>query len=178
MQSPNKNRLYEALGQIVVSFKAFEQGVDGLMLCSLDAPVNQSAILLNSMSFQQKLIAMDELIRRLHTKEELGALHDILEALVERGLACERERNHWIRSNWVPEVESEIGVVMCLQKSDEGFALEPVNIAALENFIVILNATVAYLCGFHQKLANNFKRIQGVKAAESLLKKPRLVAKD
>jgi hypothetical protein len=49
-----------------------------------------------------------------------------------------------------------------------------VNIAELESFIVVLNATVAYLNGFHQKLANNFKHIQGVQAVESLLKTPRL----
>ena len=162
MQPPNKNRLYEALGQIVVSFKALEQGVDGLILCSLGAPVEEGAIMIDKLSFQQKLTAMDELVRRLHTQEELGALDHTLIALVERGLACEAERNYWVRSNWVPEVESGVGVVMCLQKGAQGFVLAPVNIVVLENFIVKLNATVAYLSGFHQKLANNFKRIQGV----------------
>lgn len=172
----NKTRLYEALGQIVVSFKALEQGIDGLILCSLDSPIAQGAILIGTLSFPQKITTMNELIRSLHTEQELGALHHTLEALVERGHACAQQRNHWIRSYWVPEVDAEPGVVMRLQRTEDvrGFALMPVNIAELESFIVVLNATVAYLNGFHQKLANNFKRIQGVQAAESLLKTPRL----
>lgn len=176
-QLPNKNRLYEALGQIVVSFKALEQGIDSLILCSLDSPIAQGAILISSMSFPQKMTIMNELIRSLHTQQELGALHHTLEALVERGLACEQQRNDWIRSYWVPEVERPQGEVMRLERAADasGFALMPVNIADLENFIVVLNATVAYLYGFHQKLAHNFKRIQGIQAAELLLKTPRLV---
>lgn len=165
---PNKTRLYEALGQIVVSFKALEQGIDNLILCSLDSPVTQGAILIASMSFPQKITTMNELIRSLHTEQELGALHNTLEALVERSHACEQQRNQWMRCYWVPEVEAEPGVVMRLQRTLDasGFALIPVSIAELENFIVVLNATVAYLSGFHQKLANNFRRIQGVQAAD------------
>lgn len=172
----NKTRLYEALGQIVVSFKNLEQGIDGLILCSLDSPVAQGAILIGTLSFPQKITTMHELICSLHTEQELGALRHTLEALVERGHACAQQRNHWIRSYWVPEVDAEPGVVMRLERAEDasGFALVPVNIAELENFIVVLNATVAYLNGFHHKLAHNFRRIQGVQVAESLLKTPRL----
>lgn len=56
-----------------------------------------------------------------------------------------------------------------------GVKLEPVDIVELENFIVVLNATLAYLYGFHQKLAANFKRIEGIQSLESLLRLPRLV---
>jgi len=175
-QLSNKTRLYEALGQIVVSFKALEQGIDGLILCSLDSPIAQGAILIGTMSFSQKIETMNELIRSLHTEQELGALHHTLAALVERCHVCAQQRNHWIRSYWVPEVDAEPGVVMRLQRAEDasGFVLIPVNIAELESFIVVLNATVAYLNGFHQKLANNFKHIQGVQAVESLLNTPRL----
>lgn len=175
-QLPNKTRLYEALGQIVVSFKALEQGVDGLILCSLDSPVTQGFILIDSMSFPQKVTTLNELIRALHTQQELGVLHHTLEALVERSHACEQQRNQWVRSYWVPEVEAEQGVVMRLQRALDtgGYSLMPVKLTELESFIVVLNATVTYLSAFHQKLANNFGQIKGIRAAESLLKTPRL----
>ncbi|MGV8838139.1 hypothetical protein [Cellvibrio sp.] len=175
---PNKNRLYEALGQIVVSFKTLEQGIDGLILACMKSPATQGkTILIDQIPFPQRVNSMSELVRELHREYELGALNQTLAALVERCVSCEQQRNNWIRSYWVPEVESAIGTVMRLRRSADsaGVRLEPVDIVELENFIVVLNATLAYLYGFHQKLAANFKRIEGIQALESLLRIPRLV---
>lgn len=178
-QLPNKTRLYEALGQIVVSFKTLEQGIDCLILACLNSPATQGkTILIDQVPFPQKVNSINELVRELHHEHELGALNLTLAALVERCANCEQQRNNWIRSYWIPEVESPVGNVMRLQRSGDGngFTLEPIDIVELENFIVVLNATVAYLYGFHQKLAVNFKRITGVlQCHELFLKTPRLV---
>ena len=176
-QLPSKTRLYEALGQIVVSSKTLEQGIDGLILACMKSPATQGkTILIDQVPFPQKVSSINELVRELHREHELGALNQTLFTLLERCVGCEQQRNNWIRSYWVPEVESALGTVMRLRRSgdDNGVRLEPVDIAELENFIVVLNATVAYLYGFHQKLAVNFKRIQGVEALESLLKTSQL----
>lgn len=177
-QPSNKTRLYEALGQIVVSFKTLEQGVDCLILACMKSPATQGkTILIDQVPFAQRVISMGELVRELHREQELGALNQTLYALVERCASCEQQRNNWIRSYWVPEVDSAAGTVMRLRRSGDsaGVRLEPVDIAELENFIVVLNATLAYLYGFHQKLAVHFKRIEGIQALESLLRIPRLV---
>lgn len=168
-QLPNKTRLYEALGQIVVSFKTLEQGIDGLILGCLHSPATQGkTILIDQVPFSQKVNSINELVRELHREHELGVLNLTLGALIERCNSCEYQRNNWIRSYWVPEVESPAGTAMRLQRSSDGNSvrLEPIDIAELENFIVVLNATVAYLYGFHQKLAINFKRIDGVRTHE------------
>lgn len=180
-QPPNKTRLYEALGQIVVSFKALEQGIDGLILACMKSPATQGkTILIDQIPFPQRVSSMSELVQELHRTYELGALNLTLSALVERCVSCEQQRNNWIRSYWVPEVESPVGKVMRLRRSgdDNTMRLEPIEIAELENFIVVLNATVAYLYGFHQKLAVNFKRIDSVQSYEIFLKTPRLVDGD
>jgi hypothetical protein len=176
-QHSHKNQLYEALGQIVVSFNLLERGIDGLILACMESMPAHGRILLTNMPFPQKVSAMDELIRNSHSEQELGLLHYTLGALVERVLTCRQQRDDWMQSYWVPEIEHAPGVVMRLQRSvDEiELVLKPVNIVQLENFIVLLNATIAYLCGFHQKLANNFKRIQDVQAAGLFLKAPRPV---
>ncbi|MDR7089635.1 hypothetical protein [Cellvibrio fibrivorans] len=175
---PNKTRLYEALGQIVVSFKTLEQGVDGLILACMKSPATEGkTILIDQIPFAHRVSSVSELVRELHREYELGALNQTLAALVERCVSCEQQRNNWIRSYWVPEVESAVGTVMRLRRSGDtyGVRLEPVDIVELENFIVVLNATVAYLYGFHQKLAVNFKRIEGVQHHEIFLKTPRLL---
>lgn len=176
----NKTRLYEALGQIVVSFEALEQGIDGLILCSMDSANAQNTLLLDSINFVKKVSNMNELIRELHSDEELGALRDTLDALVERCYTCEQQRNNWVRSYWVPEVEAEDGVVMRLQRSRDagGLVLVPCQLLELENFIVVLNATVAYVRGFHQKLCISFKRIRNLPVPENYLTSLRLVDKD
>ncbi|MDO8342784.1 MAG: hypothetical protein Q7T48_06275 [Cellvibrio sp.] len=177
-QLSNKTRLYEALGQIVVSFKTLEQGIDGLILACMKSPATQGkTILIDQVPYPQRIISMSELVRELHREYELGALNHTLSALVERCVSCEQQHNNWIRSYWVPEVESAVGTVMRLRRSGDnnGVRLEPVDIVELENFIVVLNATVAYLYGFHQKLAMNFKRIDAVQSHEIFLKTPRLV---
>ena len=165
----NKTRLYEALGQIVVSFTALERGIDGLVLCSLGSREAQSEIMVNPMTFEQKVTSMYELIRELHQGLELGALNDTLDALVERCLSCEQQRNEWVRAYWLPEVNSEAGIVMRLTRVPDANSLEmvPVKIADLEHFIVLLNATLAYLSGFHQKLFSQFKRIRQLPAGHS-----------
>lgn len=176
-QIPNKTRLYEALGQIVVSYKTLEQGIDGLILACLNSPATQGkTILIDHVPFGQKVNSINELIRELHPEHELGALNVTLIALVERCVSCELQRNNWVRSYWVPELESPEGAVMRLRRSGEnnGVKLEPIDISELENFIVVLNATIAYLYGFHQKLASNFNRIAGVQCHEIFLKGPRL----
>lgn len=180
-QLPNKNRLYEALGQIVVSFKTLEQGIDGLILACLKSPATQGkTILIDQIPFPQKVSSINELVRELHREHELGVLNHTLAALVERCVSCEQQRNNWIRSYWVPEVESAVGTVMRLRRSGDSsnVRLEPIDIAELENFIVVLNATVAYLYGFHQKLSVNFKRIDCVQSHEFFFKTPRLVDGD
>lgn len=177
----NKTRLYEALGQIVVSFGTLEQGVDGLILACMKSPATQGkTILIDQVPFPQKVSSINELTRELHSEHEMGVLNLTLTALVERCINCEQQRNNWIRSYWVPEVESAVGTVMRLRRSGDSsnVRLEPIDIAELENFIVVLNATVAYLYGFHQKLAVNFKRIDGVQHHEIFLKAPRLVDGD
>ncbi len=177
-QLSNKTRLYESLGQIVVSFKTLEQGVDCLILACMKSPATQGkTILIDQVPFAHRVSSMSELVKELHKEHELGALNQTLYALVERCISCEQQRNNWIRSYWVPEVESAAGTVMRLRRSADsaGVKLEPVDIVELENFIVVLNATLAYLYGFHQKLAANFKRIEGIQALESLLRIPRLV---
>jgi hypothetical protein len=157
----NKTRLYEALGQIVVSFNLLEQKLDCLLLSSLARVDAQNAVVLKGMSFAQKVTVMNDLIRELHMDINLGPLHHTLVALVERCHNCERERNNWIRAYWVPEVASKAGQVMSLQSSANigGLELKPVNISELEHFVVLLNATAAYLSGFHQKLFVNFGKI-------------------
>lgn len=177
-QPPNKTRLYEALGQIVVSFKTLEQGIDGLILACMKSPATHGkTILIDQVPFPQRVSSMSELVRELHREYELGALNQTLAALLERCVSCEQQRNNWIRSYWVPEVESAMGKVMRLRRSGDnnGVRMEPVDIVELESFIVVLNATVAYLYGFHQKLAINFKRIDAVQSHEIFFKTPRLV---
>lgn len=178
--SNNKNRLYEALGQIVVSFKALEQGVDSLILCSLDESSPHNTLLLDSIHFQQKISVMNELIRSQHSEQELGALNQTLIALVERCHNCEHQRNEWVRSYWVPEVDADEGTVMRLQRSKQmgNLVLVPCTLVELENFIVVLNATVSYLYGFHQKLCVNFKRIRTIPTTEVYLKPLHLVDGD
>lgn len=177
-QLSNKTRLYEALGQIVVSFKTLEQGIDGLILACMQSPATEGkTILIDQVPLTQRVSSMSELVRELHREHELGALNHTLYALVERCINCEQQRNNWVRSYWVPEVESAVGEVMRLRRSgyNSEVRLESVNIAELENFIVVLNATVAYLYGFHQKLAMNFKRIDAVQNYEFFLTTPKLV---
>lgn len=177
---PKKTYLYELLGQIVVSFRLLEQGIDGLILSALDSPMVQSLALLNGMSFEQKVSAMNNLIRSSHSLQELGVLDQTLHVLVERCLVCERERNDWICSYWVPEVESEDGLVMRLRGSADsnGLSLTAVDISELESFVVVLNATAAYLDGFHQKLSSNFKRVRSIKLVDAFLKRNALAVRN
>ncbi|WP_331346780.1 hypothetical protein [Cellvibrio sp. UBA7661] len=179
IHNANKTRLYEALGQIVVSFRALEKGVDGLITCSQDESSSLNVLLLESIPFTQKISVMDELIRSRHCVQELGALNQTLIALVERCHSCEHQRNEWIRSYWVPELEAKEGSVMRLQRKEtENLELVPCQLTELENFIVVLNATVAYLCGFHQKLYAGFKRIRNIPTTETYLKPLHLVEWD
>ena len=158
----NKTGLYEALGQIVVSFSVLEQRLDCLLASSLKTPLAQNAVIIKGMSFAQKVTIMNDLICELHSECDLGALNHTLAALVERCHSCELERNNWVRAYWVPEAESQAGQVMCLQYSAVTGDLElvPVKLIELDNFIVLLNATIAYLSGFHQKLFTQFNRLR------------------
>lgn len=166
-----KTHLYELLGQIVVSFSALERGVDGLILAALDSPLNHGLAFLKGMSFQQKILVMDDLIRNMHSVRELGALSQTLQALIERCSACEQERNNWVCSYWVPEVEGPDGFVSRLRHSNDSgvLVLALVDISELERSVVVLNATVAYLYGFHQKLSNNFRRVRNIRLVEDFL---------
>lgn len=178
-QASNKSRLFEALGQIVVSFKTLEQALDSLILACMESPATQGkTILIDQIPFAHRVSSMSELVRELHRDYELGVLNQTLSALVERCLSCEQQRNNWIQSYWIPDVESAPGTVMRLRRStaSAGVRLEPVDMTELENFIVVLNATLGYLCGFHQKLAASFNRIEAIQPLESLLGIPRLAA--
>ncbi|MEN0038480.1 MAG: hypothetical protein AAGC78_15490 [Cellvibrio sp.] len=175
-----KTHLYELLGQIVVSFGALERGVDGLILGAMDSPFSQGQALLKSMSFQQKVPAMGDLIRNMHSVSELGVLSQTLQALIERCDACEQERNNWVCSYWVPEVNSPAGFVSRLSHSNDSGALvlALVDISELERCVVVLNATVAYLYGFHQKLSNNFRRVRSIRLVEEFLNASQRVAQN
>lgn len=175
-----KIKLYECLGQIVVSFGALERGVDRLILAGVNSPLSQEFISLNSMTFQQKIPLMNTLVRNLHSVQELGVLDQTLQALIERCLMCEQERNSWICSCWVPEIAGTGGFVSRLRNEGDsaGLVLTTVEISELENFVVVLNSAVAYLYGFHQKLSNNFGRIRTIRSVEDFLKRYDFVAQD
>lgn len=175
-----KTKLYESLGQIVVSFGALERGVDTLILACVDTHLSQGLVSLNSMTYQQKIPLMNNMVRELHGVQELGLLDQTLQMLIERCLICEQERNNWIYSYWVPEIAGATGFVSRLKnESDSGeWVLTTVEISELENFVVVLNATVAYLYGFHQKLSNNFGKVRTIRSVEEFLKRSDLVAQD
>jgi hypothetical protein len=161
----NKTRLYEALGQIVVSFKALEQALEAIIFCCMEVSPAQVRILMNSMSFATKVETMESLLRELHADDELGKLSITLQEFIERCAYCERQRNEWVRSYWIPELEADAGMVRRLStqvvSSDSELTLEIIPLTELENFILCLNATVTYLQAFHQKLFVSFERVQG-----------------
>jgi hypothetical protein len=175
-----KSHLYELLGQIVVSFRALERGVDGLILAGFTSPLNQGLVLLNTMTFKEKVPAMSQLIRDLHSVQELGILDQTLHALVERCSASEQERNNWIYSYWVPEVKAADGFILRLQNKNDSkeLLLTEVSISELENFIVVLHATIAYLHGFHQKLSNNFRRMRTARAVQDFFNRIEIAAQN
>ncbi len=160
----NKTRLYEALGQIVVSFKALEQALEAIIYCCMEISPTQVRILMNSMSFATKVATMESLLRELHADDELGKLSITLQEFIDRCAYCERQRNEWVRSYWIPELEADAGMVRRLSvqvvSSDAELALEIIHLAELESFVLCLNATVAYLQAFHQKLFLSFERVQ------------------
>lgn len=159
----NKTRLYEALGQIVVSFKALEQALEAIIYCCMEISPAQVRILMNSMSFSTKVTTMESLLRELHADDELGKLSITLQEFIERCAYCERQRNEWVRSYWIPELEADAGMVRRLgaPQNESELTLELIHLAELENFILCLNATVTYLQAFHQKLFTSFERVQG-----------------
>jgi hypothetical protein len=175
-----KIKLYESLGQIIVSFGALERGVDRLILAGINSPLSWELTSLNSMTFQQKIPLMNTLIRNLHSVQELGILDQTLQVLTERCLMCQQERNSWIYSYWVPEIAQTDGFVSRLQNEEDsaGLILTTVEISELENFVVVLNATVAYLYGFHQKLSNKFGRVRTIRSIEDFLKRYGSVVQD
>lgn len=161
----NKTRLYEALGQIVVSFKALEQALEAIIYCCMQVSPAQVRILMNSMSFSTKVTTMESLLYELHVNDELGKFAATLQEFIERCIYCEQKRNEWVRSYWIPELDGDVGMVRRLKaqvmNSDSDLMLEIVNLAELESFILCLNATVTYLQAFHQKLFISFERVQG-----------------
>ena len=175
-----KIKLYESLGQIVVSFGALERGVDRLILAGINSTLSQELTSLNGMTFQQKIPLMNTLIRNLHSVQELGILNQTLQALTERCLMCEQERNSWVYSYWVPEIVETDSFVSRLRNDGDsaGLVLTTVEISELENFVVVLNAAVAYLYGFHQKLSNKFGRVRTIRSIEDFLKRYNSVAQD
>jgi hypothetical protein len=161
-QHKNKHRLYESLGQIYVLFEALEQGINKLVMCCLGECASKNLMLLDRISFGEKAALMDELIRSIHSKQELSELNDTLIALVDRCNLCEELGDKWMQAHWVPEVEAGEGVVMRLERDTaNNLQLVPCRLNELENFVIVLNATNAYLSRFHQTLAAK-KRIRHI----------------
>lgn len=178
----NKNRLYEALGQIVVSFKALEQAIEAIIYCCMEISPAQVRILMNSMSFSTKVTTMESLLRELHAGDELGKLSITLQEFIERCAYCERQRNEWVRSYWIPELEADAGMVRRLSSQlvsgDAELALEIIHLAELESFVLCLNATVTYLQAFHHKLFLSFERVQGPEHFQRYLRTQLYVGND
>lgn len=178
----NKTRLYESLGQIVVSFKALEQALEAIIYCCMEISPAQARIMMNSISFSTKVTTMESLLRELHADDELGKLSITLQEFIERCTYCERQRNEWVRSYWIPELEAGAGMVRRLGGqlaiSDSEFTLEIIHLAELESFILCLNATVTYLHAFHQKLFTSFERVQGPEHFQRYLRTQLYVGND
>lgn len=174
-QESNKTRLYEGLGQVVVSFNALELAIEGIIFCGLQVPATQLRILMGSMAFATKVTTMNSVIRELHTGDDLGSLGITLDEFVERCHFCEEQRNQWVRSYWVPELEAELGQMKRLQHPLPGqgqFFVDAVNLQELEHFIVCLNTTVTYLYRFHQKLCTSFGRMRDSRSLNEYLRTP------
>jgi hypothetical protein len=173
VKESNKLRLYEALGQIVISFKTLELAVEGIVFCTMQISASQARILMSSMSFAAKVSAMNSTVLELHGRD-LGSLGITLNEFVERCLFCEQQRNLWIKSHWIPELSDEPGYIKRLKQvqslnDSSGVALDSVSILELESFIACLNATVSYLYAFHQKLLTCFGRVRDTQALNDYL---------
>lgn len=180
-QQSNQIRLYESLGQIVVSFGALEQTVEAIIFCAMPSTIVQAKVLFRSMTFAAKVSAMHSALRELHTDQELNSFLVTLNEFVERSHYCEQRRNEWVRSCWIPELASDSGTVYRLQPDpckEKALALEKIPLLELECFLVCLNSTVAYLCAFHRRLFVNFGRLRDCQAFNEYLCTPLHVSND
>lgn len=182
-QESNKTRLYEALGQIVVSFKALELAVEGIIYCGMQVPTAQARILLSNMPFKTKVANMESLVSEIHADDDLGSLAATLSEFVERCYFCEQQRNSWVRTYWVPELEAEQGYIKRLQpntavNSQGSLILNSVSLLELESFVLCLNATVTYLYAFHQRLFANFGRMRDPQSLSEYIQLPLLAGND
>jgi hypothetical protein len=173
----NKTRLYEALGQMVVSFKALELVVEGIIFCGLQVPAAQVRILLAGISFNVKVTNMSVIVRERHTGNDLESFVPTLDMLVERCHYCGKQCDEWLQSYWVPGLNAESGYVKRLQPT--GFAsnfnsleLDSVSLLEVESFIPCLKATTSNLHGFHQNLFLHFGRIRGPQALNDYMQAP------
>lgn len=174
-QENNKTRLYEALGQTVVSFKALELAVEGIIFCGMQVSAAQVRILLASMSFTTKIETLRSIIVELHTTDKFEDFAVTLDEFVERCLFCEQQRNEWLNSYWIPEADSEPGYTKRLRQiksHEQSLEINIVNLLDLEGFVLCLSATVSYLHAFHQKLFSAFARIRGADALSDYLQIP------
>ncbi len=178
----NKTRLYESLGQIVVSFKALEQALEAIIYCCMEISPAQVRILMNSMSFSTKVTTMESLLRELHAEDELGKLDITLQEFIDRCTYCECQRNELVRSYWIPELETDAGMVRRLMvskvSSNSELGLEIIHLAELESFILCLNATVTYLQAFHHKLFISFDRVRSPEHFQRYLRTQLCVGND
>ncbi len=169
----NKTRLYEALGQIAVSFHALEQALEAIIFCCMQASPVQVRILMSSLSFSTKVTTLESLLCELHSGEEFTRFSDTLQELIARCLFCEQMHDDWICSFWIPELDVGVGMVRRLRsqkESDSELTLETVDLAELEGFILCLGATVTYLQSFHLKIFSSFDRLRGPEHCQCYLR--------
>lgn len=159
----NKTRLYEALGQILVTFNALEQSLEAIIFCSMDVSPAQVRILMSSMSFSSKVATMESLLRDRHASDGLGILSTTLQELIERCAYCESLRNEWICSYWMPEFEADVSSVrrLVVPLNESELTLETIHLAELESFIDCLRTSVNCLHAFHLNLFVSFGRVLG-----------------
>lgn len=165
VHASNKSRLYEAMGQIAVSYKALELTIEGIIFCSMQVPAAQARIFLAGMPFGTKVTNMNAIIRSGHIDNDLDGFVTVLNDLVERCRNCEKQSSEWLRSCWVPVPNPESGYVQRLQRAcpagnSTSLEVDSVSLSELEGFAACLNATVKDLRCFHQALFSSFGRIR------------------
>lgn len=180
-QQSNRLRLYESLGQIIVSFDVLEKTIEAIIFCSTSTSVMQARVLCGNMTFSTKINTMGSTLCELHMDAELGDVLITLNELIERSNYCERQRNNLVRAYWVPELASELDAIYRLRSDgneEKAFGLEKVPLSVLDNFVVFLNSTASCLHAFYQHLLVRFGQLRDYQSFNEYFNTPLKVSND
>jgi hypothetical protein len=109
------------VGKIVLNFSLLEMVAASFVSKLIGGDVHIGAIVTAEMSFQNKIKALDSLMRRTYLNKEIVQKWDLLKARMNK---CEQERNIYIHSHYINKLDKSIARFKITAKQKSGLKVD------------------------------------------------------